>query len=340
MNNNKAHSKKYKSQNVSKESSNVSKESSNVSRESPNEIESECDLVLGIDLGTRFSCVSIWRNKRFEIICDQFGNRTLPSVVAFYKSAKLVGHNALSLKEVSPHNTIYDVKRIIGRRSDDPTIEQTKKLITYHLTDDETEHRNVLIELDKSDTGITHKLLYRPEEIAASILIEIKKMAYNYLKQDVTKAVITVPAYFNDSQRQATLDAARIAGLDVLKIINEPTSAALAYGLGSKTWVNKKGGNVIIYDFGAGTLDVSLMNISNGVFRTLAVGGNTHLGGEDIDYLLMNFVIMEFRKQHRIKKFEPSKLSLLRLKNATENAKKFYRTQTKPSSVLIIFIKI
>lgn len=286
------------------------------------------EYVLGIDLGTRFSCVSIWRNKKFEVICDQFGNRTIPSVVAFYRSAKLVGYNALSMKEVNPGNTIYDIKRIIGRRMDDPVIEQIKNLISYELIDDQTDYHNILIELDKNDPTITHKKIYRPEEICSHILMEIKRMAVNYLHHDIIKTVITVPAYFNDAQRQATLDAAVLAGFDVLKIINEPTAAALVYGLGKKTW-KKSYGNVIIYDLGAGTLDVSLMNISDGVFRTLAVTGNMHLGGEDIDYLLMNHILLDFRKQHKISNLKISKLAQLKLKNSVENAKKILSTTDK-----------
>lgn len=306
------------------------------------------ESVIGIDLGTRFSCVSIWRNKSFEIICDQFGNRTIPSIVAFYKSTKLVGHNALSMKEINPANTIYDIKRIIGRRITDPVIEQCKKLISYDIIDDQTDHHNILVRLDKKD--INRKILYTPEEICSQILLEIKKMASVYLQKEITKAVLTVPAYFNDSQRQATLDAGKIAGLDILKIINEPTAAALAYGLGNRYWrknpINTKsqenklknqqktdykstGGNVIMYDLGAGTLDVSLMNISNGVFRTLAVGGNNHLGGEDIDYLVMNHVIIEFQKQNKIKELKISKLAQLKLKNSVENAKKILSATDK-----------
>ena len=289
--------------------------------------------ILGIDLGTRFSCISVWRNKKFEIISDQFGNRTIPSVVGFYRSVKLVGHNALSIKEVNPRNTIYDIKRIIGRRITDSVIEQTKHLISYELIDDQTDHHNILVQLDRSDTSITHKLVYRPEEICSYILSYIKTIANEYLhldKSNTLKAVITVPAYFNDAQRQATLDAAHIAGLDVLKMINEPTAAAIAYGLGNRTWKNNlSGGNIIMYDFGAGTLDVSLMNISNGVFRTLAVGGNTHLGGEDIDYLVMNHILLEFKKQHRIRDLAISKLSQIKLKNAVENAKKILSSTDK-----------
>ena len=292
-------------------------------------------IVIGIDLGTRFSCVSVWKNKRLEVIPDQFGNRTIPSVVAFYKSAKLVGYNALSMKDVNPGNTIYDVKRIIGRRINDPIIEKTRQLFSYEISDDQSDHHNILINLDKKDTTLSHKLYYRPEEICAYILMEIKKMATNYFQRDISHAVITVPAYFNDSQRQATLDAARIAGLDVLKIINEPTAAALAYGLGNKNWNKKNGscygnsGNVIIYDLGAGTLDVSLMNISDGVFKTLAVGGNTHLGGEDIDYIMMNYAMIEFKNQYKFKELKISKLSQLKLKYSVENAKKILSTVDK-----------
>lgn len=275
------------------------------------------EIVMGIDLGTRFSCVSIWRNHKPEIICDQYGNRTIPSVVAFYKSAKLVGHNALSLKDVNAKNTIYDVKRIIGRRMNDPVIEQVKELISYQIIDDETPHHNILIQLDMDDPTISRKRTYKPEEICAYILLEIKKMVSQYLKPEITKAVITVPAYFSDAQRHATLDASRIAGLDVIKIINEPTAAAIAYGMGTKT-----NGNIIVYDLGAGTLDVSLMRVSSGEFRTLAVSGNCHLGGEDIDYLIMSHVMIQFQKQHQIKDLKITKFSQLRLKNAVENAKK------------------
>src|SRR5579872_410012 len=279
--------------------------------------------VIGIDLGTRFSCVSVWRNKKCEIICDQFGNRTIPSVVSFYRSAKLVGYNALSMKDVNPANTIYDIKRIIGRKFTDPILEQVKKIISYDVIDDESKHHNILVKLDSNDGTMTRKKEYRPEEICGYILIEIKNMAEAYLKKKVLKVVITVPAYFNDSQRQATLDAAKIAGLEVLKIINEPTAAALVYGLGKRfNNENQRGGNVIVYDFGAGTLDISLMNICNGSFKTLSYGANMHLGGEDIDYLMMDHVIRDFRMKHQLKEFSISKLAQVKLKNCAENAKK------------------
>ena len=289
----------------------------------------QSENIIGIDLGTRFSCASIWNNKRSEVICDHFGNRTIPSVVSFYRSAKLVGYNALALKDLNPANTIYDIKRIIGRKYSDQTIDQTKKLITYDIIDDQTEHHNILVQLDKSDTFITHKKQYRPEEICSYILMELKRMAEKHLDATVSRTIITVPAYFNDSQRQATLDAGRLAGLEVIKIINEPTAAALAYGIGSRSWGEKSSGNVIVYDLGAGTLDVSLINIANGVFRTLAVGGNSHLGGEDIDYMIMSHIIHEFRREHSFEKIEMTKSSQLKLKNAVETAKKILSTAEK-----------
>ena len=303
--------------------------------------------VIGIDLGTRYVCAGVWKNKRFEIVCDQFGNRTIPSVVSFHRSVRLVGNNALSIRRTNPLNTIYDVKRIIGRRADDPVIKNVQQIVSYEITDDGSEYRNVMIQLDKYDPYLTHKRIYRPEEITAMILFEIKKMATKCLHQEVEDAVITVPAYFNDAQRQATLDSAKIAGLNVIKIINESTAAALAYGLVTKKWgaitadsdddspgksigsTKSAGGNVIVYDLGAGTLDLTLINIRNGTFRVLATSGNTHLGGEDIDYLLMSHIIREFRKKHLINKLELTVDAQIRLKNGVENAKKLLSSVEK-----------
>lgn len=289
------------------------------------------NIVVGIDLGTRFSCASVWRKNTLEIITDQFGNHSIPSIVSFYRSSRLIGYNALMLKDLEPKNTIYDIKRIIGKRMDDPSMNQVYNVISYDLIDDETIYHNILVKLSK--TKNYKKLIYRPEEICSYILLEIKRMAVNYLKTDVDKCVLTVPAYFNDSQRQATLDAAKIAGWNVIKIINEPTAAALAYGIGNKTWYdgnNKKDyGNVLIYDLGAGTLDISLMKIADGEFRTLAVNGNSNLGGEDIDYLLMNFVVVEFKKQYNITDIIISDLMKSKLKNNVELAKKILSTSKK-----------
>lgn len=294
---------------------------------SPDNSFENSDTVLGIDLGTRYSCVGIWRNQRYEVIHDQFGNRTIPSVVSFFRSAKLVGNNALAMKDVIPGNTISDIKRIIGRKTTDPVLDQMRNLITYNIIDDQTKHHNVLIQLDTSDVSLNHKKIYRPEEICAYILIEIKRMCQNYLKAHVDKAVITVPAYFNDAQRQATLDAAKIAGLNVLKIINEPTAAALAYNIGRGS--DNKSSNIIVYDLGAGTLDVSLMHVEDTLFSPIAVSGNSHLGGEDIDYLVMNYVMREFKTKHKIRNLEINKLAKLKLKNASEEAKKILSVTDK-----------
>lgn len=287
--------------------------------------------VIGIDFGTRNSCVSTWRNKKLEIICDNYGNHTLPSVVSFLNNAKLVGSNALVLKEVSAENTIYDIKRLIGKKITDDSIDQIKNLLSYKISSDD--NNNILIH-----TSNTKKKYYRPVEICSFILKEIKSMSDKHFNKPVSKAVITVPAYFNDFQRQAILDAAKIAELNVLKIINEPTAAAIAYGLGDKKWNNETGGTIVVYDFGAGTLDVSLMNISNGVFRTLAVGGNSNLGGEDIDNLLINFVINKFKKQNNLKDVILSKLSFLKLKNSVENVKKILSISKKATVIVDNFI--
>lgn len=288
--------------------------------------------VVGIDLGTRNSCASVWINGHAEIVCDSAGNRTIPSIVSFFKSVKLVGHNALPFKEIEPHNTIYDIKRIIGRRFYDPSIEKIKSMLPYNIICDNTTNQNILIETIQKNSD--RKQVYCPEEICSFILKEIKNNASNYFKTDITDAIITVPAFFNDSQRQATLDSAKIAGFNVLKIINEPTAAALAYGLGKRNWMNSSGGNVIVYDFGAGTLDVSLMNIFNGTFKTLAVSGNMHLGGEDIDNLVINHIL----RNANISLAECDKANMIKLKYVVENAKKILTTADKTSICVENFI--
>lgn len=282
----------------------------------------DCNIdepVIGIDLGTRNSCISICKNKRCEIIDDGFGNTTIPSIVAFHGSLKISGHTALSMKDIDPKNTIYDIKRIIGRSYDDPVIEEQKKIVTYSMI--KGDNNNIIVELNSPDGRINGKIRYHPEEICAYILREIKRLAEKYLSKTVSKAVITVPAYFNDSQRQATLDAAEIAGLDVIKIINEPTAAALAYGIGMKEWKKTEGLKVVVFDFGAGTLDVSVMNIEEGMFETKAIVGNSHLGGEDIDKCLMDYCILKFEEINNLNAYYDER-NLLRLKQSVESAKK------------------
>lgn len=275
------------------------------------------DIIIGIDLGTTNSCVSIWRNKNLEIIPDENGNRTIPSIVSFTAKNRYIGVEAKNQLELNPENTYYEVKRIIGRKINDESVQNDIPFLSYAMSSNDTD--NILLECNAKG----QKKLLTPEEISAMILMKLKNMASSYLQKDVEKAVITVPAYFNDAQRQATKDAAEIAGLDCVRIINEPTAASLAYGL-EKLSVNKDEDiNVIVYDLGGGTLDVSLLNIADGVFEVLASTGNTHLGGADFDNRLVTYCMNDFKKKHNINKLENlSSISLQRLRKSCENAKK------------------
>ncbi len=275
------------------------------------------EIVVGIDLGTTNSCVAIWRNNNLEIIPNTYGHRTIPSVVAFTNKTKYVGYEAKNQIDLNPENTYYEVKRLIGRKIDDNSVVNDKPFLTYGISGDKQKNVILTSELTNRKKKIT------PEEISSYILMELKYMAEDYLKQPVEKAVITVPAYFNDSQRQATKDAAIIAGLDCVRIINEPTAAALSYGLERLSKNKEEDINVIVYDCGGGTLDVSLLNISNGVFEVLASTGNTHLGGADFDNALINYCKNYFKKKNGIKQLKNlSLVSLQKLKKACENAKK------------------
>lgn len=267
------------------------------------------DLIIGIDLGTTNSVCAIWENKDLNIIKDRLGNKTIPSVIAFTEKGMLSGYNAKLQLSKNPFNTIYDVKRIIGREFTDDTVQNDMDYFTYKIISNED--NSVLI---KTDYG---KKIYRPEEITAMILKKIKYISEQYLKRYVNKVVITIPAYFNDTQRQATNDAAKIAGLECVRMLNEPTAAALAYGLNKKS---EKEMNVIVYDFGGGTLDVSLLNINEGIFRVIATTGNTHLGGEDFDQIIYNYVLEEFHKNYKVTK-KIHKRSLQKLRISSENAK-------------------
>ncbi|AYV79620.1 MAG: Hsp70 protein [Faunusvirus sp.] len=275
------------------------------------------DIVIGIDLGTTNSCVAIWRNRSLEIITDKHGRKTLPSIVAFTKSGRITGHDAKTQIEKNPRNTIYDIKRLIGKNFNDESVQNSINFFTYDIV--ESTNGNLAVK-----TKYT-KRPYAPEEISAMILTKLKKIAqdyvYKHIAQDIiiSKAVITIPAYFNDAQRQATKDAATIAGLDCIRLLNEPTAAALAYGLNNRD--NCDNINVIVYDFGGGTLDVSLLNIDDGIFTVIATTGNTHLGGEDIDECLYNYIIAEFATQHKMQDviLEPKNVQKLRV--ACERAK-------------------
>lgn len=270
------------------------------------------EYVIGIDLGTSNSCVSIWRNKCLEVIPDEYGNRTVPSVVAFTNKTRYIGVDARNQIEFNPENSYYDIKRLIGRKFSDTTVTNDREFFTFEVSPDKNDSILIKSSLQR------RKQTYTPEELCSMILAKLKSMAESYLQTEITKAVITVPAYFNDAQRQATKDASTIAGLDCIRVLNEPTAAALAYGLKSKTETN-----ILVYDNGAGTVDASVLNISDGVFQVLACTGNTHLGGEDFDNRLVNHSINSFKKKHNILDLENLlSSSMQKLKKACENAKK------------------
>jgi len=246
---------------------------------------------IGIDLGTTYSCVGVYRNNSVEIIPNRSGNRTTPSWVSFGEETIEIGEGAKSLSIFNPLNTINDIKRLMGRKFSDPMIQ--KDINTYPF-------KIVKSNDDRCKVEVTYKneiKQYSPEEISAMILTFMKEQAEAYLGQKVTKAVITVPAYFNDAQRQATKDAGTIAGLQVLRIINEPTAASIAYGLDKEITKEK---NVLIFDYGGGTLDISVLTLENGVFEVKSCNGNTRLGGTDLDERLIEYCLTEFHKKHKI----------------------------------------
>ena len=262
--------------------------------------------VIGIDLGTTNSCVAVMDGKSPKVIENAEGMRTTPSIVAFTDDGeRLVGQPAKRQAVTNPENTIFAVKRLIGRRYDDPTVEKDKKLVPYKIV--KASNGDAWVEAD----GQT----YSPSQVSAFILQKMKETAEAHLGQKVDQAVITVPAYFNDAQRQATKDAGKIAGLEVLRIINEPTAAALAYGL-DKT----KQGTIAVYDLGGGTFDVSILEIGDGVFEVKSTNGDTFLGGEDFDMRLVGYLADEFQKEQGIN-LRNDKLALQRLKEAAEKAK-------------------
>ncbi|MGZ5896221.1 MAG: molecular chaperone DnaK, partial [Xanthobacteraceae bacterium] len=262
--------------------------------------------VIGIDLGTTNSCVAVMDGKTPKVIENSEGMRTTPSIVAFTDDGeRLVGQPAKRQAVTNPERTFFAVKRLIGRRYDDPTVEKDKKLVPYKIT--RASNGDAWLEAD----GKT----YSPSQISAFTLQKMKETAEAHLGQKVEQAVITVPAYFNDAQRQATKDAGKIAGLEVLRIINEPTAAALAYGLDKQ-----KQGTIAVYDLGGGTFDVSVLEIGDGVFEVKSTNGDTFLGGEDFDMRLVNYLADEFQKEQGID-LRRDKLALQRLKEAAEKAK-------------------
>src|SRR3979411_881445 len=262
--------------------------------------------VIGIDLGTTNSCVAVMEGKTPRVIENAEGMRTTPSIVAFTEDGeRLVGQPAKRQAVTNPERTIFAVKRLIGRRYDDPMVAKDKKLVPYKIV--RAGNGDAWVEIE----GKT----YSPSQISAFILQKMKETAEAYLGQKVEQAVITVPAYFNDAQRQATKDAGKIAGLEVLRIINEPTAAALAYGL------DKQGsGKISVYDLGGGTFDISILELGDGVFEVKATNGDTFLGGEDFDKRIMDYLADEFRKEQGID-LRKDRLGLPRLKEAPEKDK-------------------
>ena len=260
--------------------------------------------IIGIDLGTTNSCVAVMEGGQPTVIANQEGNRTTPSVVAFTKSGeRLVGQVAKRQAITNPENTVFSIKRFMGRRYDE--VSEEMKMVPYKVARGENGDARVEIMGKK----------YSPPEISAMILTKLKEAAESYLGEKVTQAVITVPAYFNDAQRQATKDAGKIAGLEVMRIINEPTAAALAYGLDKK-----KNETIAVYDFGGGTFDISILEVGEGVVEVKSTNGDTHLGGDNIDQRIIDWIVAEFKKENGID-LSKDQMALQRLKEAAEKAK-------------------
>ena len=267
-------------------------------------------VAIGIDLGTTYSCVGWWKDNRCEIIANDQGNRTTPSYVSFTDSERLIGDGAKNHAAQNPENTIFDAKRLIGRKFDDPAVQSDIKHFPFSVT---SASNKPMIQAKYKGELKT----FSPEEISSMVLVKMKEVAESYIGEPVTDAVVTVPAYFNDSQRQATKDAGLIAGLNILRIINEPTAAAIAYGLDKK----EEEKTVLIFDLGGGTFDVSLLSIDDGIFEVKATAGDTHLGGEDFDNLIMKYFIDEFKRKSKVDISE-NKRALRRLRTACERAKR------------------
>lgn len=272
---------------------------------------------IGIDLGTTYSCVGVWQNDHVEIIANDQGNRTMPSFVSFSSDERLIGEAAKSMAANNPSNTVFDAKRLIGKNFHDETVQSDMKHFSYNVINKDGKP---FIEVEYKN----ERKVFAPEEISSMILVKMKEIAEAYLGEKVTSAVITVPAYFNDAQRQATKDAGTIAGMEVLRIINEPTAAAIAYGLDKKA-VGER--HVAIFDAGGGTLDVTILTIEDTIFEVKSTGGDTHLGGEDFDTLLVEHFIEEFKRKHK-KDLSDNKRAMRRLRTACELAKRTLSSTT------------
>jgi heat shock protein 5 len=286
----------------------------------------EVGTVIGIDLGTTYSCVGVYKDGRFQIIANDQGNRITPSYVAFDDEDRLIGDAAKNQASLNPHNTIFDVKRLIGRAFSDSTVQKDKKLLPYSIVNKNGKPNIEVTVNDKKKT-------FSPEEISAMVLTKMKETAETFLGYEVKNAVVTVPAYFNDAQRQATKDAGTIAGLNVMRIINEPTAAALAYGLDKKA----KEKNILVYDLGGGTFDVSILTIDEGLFEVLATNGDTHLGGEDFDQRVMDYFLKLIKKKHGTD-LKGNPRALAKLRREIEKAKRalstVHQTQVEIESLI------
>ena len=267
-------------------------------------------VAVGIDLGTTYSCVAWWKDNRCEIIANDQGNRTTPSYVAFTETERLIGDGAKNQSSMNPENTVYDAKRLIGRKYSDSTVQADIKSFPFKVI---CKDEKPIIQVEYKNETKT----FQPEEISSMVLTKMKEIAESYIGEKVTDAVVTVPAYFNDSQRQATKDAGKICGLNILRIINEPTAAAIAYGLDKK--MDEK--MILIFDLGGGTFDVSLLCIDDGIFEVKSTAGDTHLGGEDFDNILMKYFIDEFKRKNKLD-LSDNKRALRRLKTSCERAKR------------------
>ena len=276
---------------------------------------------IGIDLGTTYSCVGIWQNDRVEIIANDQGNRTTPSYVAFSDTERMIGDSAKNQAAINPKNTVFDAKRLIGRKFSEPSTQSDLKHFPFKVLPKDGD--KPIIEVDYKNESKQ----FLPEEISSMVLVKMKEVAEAYLGETVTDAVITVPAYFNDAQRNATKDAGSIAGLNVLRIINEPTAAAIAYGLDK---MSDKEKNILIFDLGGGTFDVSLLTLEDGIFEVKATAGDTHLGGEDFDNRLVSHFVKEFKRQGKIDITDNAR-AMRRLRTACERAKRSLSSTTQTS---------
>jgi len=278
-------------------------------------INNQEEEIIGIDLGTTNSCVCIWRNMNVEVIPDEYGNKTVPSVVSFTNISCYIGKSAKNQLELNPDNSFYEIKRLLGKKYSNIS-KYDKEYLTYKIDRDDND--NIIIKSELTN----RKNKYTPEELLAKILMRLKQNAERYLEHSISKVVISVPAHSNDSQREATKDAARIAGLECVRIINEPTAAALAYGLDKKSTNADKDLNVVVCDIGGGTTDISLLNISDGCYEVLGSTGNTHLGGIDFDNRFIGYCMNKFKTRFKIDNLEGlSSISLQRLRRACESAK-------------------